>query len=248
MVKALLILVLFNVISVSCAVSAQVNDSDSMLVVTEEWPPYNYSNAAGEIVGISTEMVEQALTNVGISYTLSSYPWVRSYELALNKANVLLFSTVRIPEREQLFHWVCPLHLVEYSVFKLATRKDIVINSLSDLKKYSTGITRGTFLDSFFEREKLTYGDQLQVSSNNQVSFQNLINERVDLIIDTPQYIDRQLGKLELVPDYIRSAYKLNGGDSGKMELCMAISLKTPMALVNKIKAEHQKLVKAQSD
>jgi len=248
MVKRLLILALINAAFAFGAAFTQANESNKMIVVTEEWPPYNYTNLDGNVVGISTEMVEQTLTNSNIPYTINSYPWVRSYELALSKPNVLLYSTVRIPEREQFFHWVCPLHLVEYSVFKLASRKDIVINSLNDLKKYSTGITRGTFLDSFFEREKLTYGVHLQVSSNNQVSFQNLINERVDLIIDTQQYIDRQLGKLELVPDYIRSAYKLNGGDSGKMELCMAISLKTPMALVNKIKAEHQKLVKAQSD
>jgi len=248
MVKRLLTLALINAVFVSCAATAQVSESDSMLVVTEEWAPYNYTNLDGNVVGISTEVVEQTLTNSDIPYTINSYPWVRSYELALNNANVLLYSTVRTPEREPLFHWVCPLHLVEYSLFKLASRTDIVINSLSDLKKYSTGVTRGAFSDSLFEREKLLNGIHLQVSSNNQVNFRNLINERVDLIINTQQYIDLHLSKLALAPEYISSAYKLNDDANTEMELCMAISLKTPMALVNKIKAEHQKLVKAQSD
>jgi len=242
MIKALLKLVSLSVVFIFCTALAQERDSDSMLVVTEEWAPYNYTKADGKIVGTSTVAVEQTLINSNIPYTLNSYPWVRSYELALNKANVLLYSTVRIPEREKLFHWVCPLHSVEYFIFKLASREDIVINSLNDLKKYSTGISRGNFLDSFFEREKLLYGVHLQVTSDNQASFRNLINKRTDLIIYTQAYIDQQLSNLTFAPDYIRSAYKLNDDINNHLELCMAISLKTPMVLVNRIRNEYQKL------
>jgi len=243
MIKALLKLVSLSAVFIFCTALAQESSSDSMSVVTEEWAPYNYTQADGKIVGTSTVAVEQALINSNIPYTLNSYPWVRSYELALNKANVLLYSTVRIPEREKLFHWICPLHSVEYFIFKLASRDDIVINSLNDLKKYSLGITRGNFLDSFFEREKLLYGVHLQVTSDNQANIRNLINKRIDLIIDTQAYIDQQLVNLTLTPDYIHSAYKLSDDIKGKMELCMAISLKTPMVLVNKIRHEYQKLI-----
>lgn len=243
MIKMLLILALLNTIFISCAAMAQVSESNSIVVVTEEWAPYNYTNAEGEFVGSSTALVEKVLINSNIPYTLNSYPWLRAYKLALNKANILLYSTVRIPEREKLFHWICPLHIVEYSVFKLASRKDIVINSLKDLKKYSIGITRGTFLDNFLEREKLIYGVHLKVTGNNQVSFRNLLKNRVDLIIDTQAYVDRQLEKRSLAPEYLISVYKLNDDIDEAIELCMAISLKTPLALVNKIRKEHQKLM-----
>ncbi len=239
----------FSAIFFAGVVMSQVNESDPMIVVTEEWAPYSYTQADGKIAGSSTVIVEQTLRNSNIPYTLNSYPWARSYELALNTANVLLYSTVRTPEREHLFHWVCPLNSVEYFVFKLTSRKDIVINSLNDLKKYSTGVTRGTFLTDFFKQQGLVKGVHLQLTGDNQANLRNLLGSRVDLIIDTQEYIDEHLERNNLQADYVRSTYHLNAEIDGINNTCMAISLKTPMAFVDKIRDEHRKLrVKAPSE
>lgn len=32
---------------------------DTILIVTEEWSPYNYTNKKGEIVGSSTEIIKK---------------------------------------------------------------------------------------------------------------------------------------------------------------------------------------------
>lgn len=242
MIKRLLILLSLNTIFVAYFAIAQGTAKDKMLVVTEEWPPYNYVEADGKIVGSSTVIVEKVLRRSDIPYTLNVYPWARSYELALNNANVLIYSIIRTPEREKLFHWVCPLYSVEYFVFQIATRKDIVVNSLDDLKKYSIGITRETFLDHFLKSKGFITGTHLQDTGDRQASFRKLLANRVDLIIDTKEFIDEQLTSQKLSADKIRSIYKMHDDIGNPTNICMAISLKTPINLVNKIREEHQKL------
>jgi len=241
--KKFLVFLSFSIALASCFVKAQDSDRESMVVVTEEWAPYNYAQSDGKIVGSSTVIVEQTLKNSNIPYTLNIYPWARAYKLALNNANVLLYSAVRTPEREHLFHWVCPLNSVEYLVFKLASRKDIIINSLDDLKKHSTGVTRGTFLTDYFKQKGLVKGTHLRLTGDNQANFRNLLGSRVDLIVDTQAYIDDHLQKLGLPADHIHAAHNLSAEIEGTNSTCMAISLKTPMAVVNKIKSEHSKLI-----
>jgi len=240
----LLAFILYGTVYISCNSIVHASDSESMIVVTEEWAPYNYKQADGKITGSSTLVVEQTLRNSNIPYYINIYPWARSYGLALNNANVLLYSTVRTPAREKLFHWVCPINSVEYSIFKLTSRKDIIINSLDDLENYSTGITRETFLHSFLDKHGLEKGVHFTATADNEASFLNLLKERIDLFIDTQEHIDEQLVKHGLEPDSIMPVYNLYDDPDGRKELCMAISLKTPVVLVKKIRAEHQKLIK----
>lgn len=243
MIKKFFILLLLQTSFFACTARAQVSDSDTMSVATEDWPPYNYVLDNGKIVGSSTVIVEKTLRNSNIPYTLNIYPWARAYELALKHANVLIYSTIKTPEREKLFHWVCPLNSVEYFVFQIATRKDIVVNSLEDLKKYSIGITRATFLDHFLEKKGFIKGTHLQVTGDRQASFRKLLANRVDLIIDSKEFIGEQLAGQKLNANKVRSIYKLHDDTEGKTNICMAISLKTPIEVVEKIRKEHKKLI-----
>ena len=76
---------------------------DSLRVVTEEWPPYNYSNENGKVVGAATAKVRWVLEQADIDYTLNSYPWARAIDLASTKKNVAIFSVYRTEIREQQF-------------------------------------------------------------------------------------------------------------------------------------------------
>nr|BFE97768.1 hypothetical protein GCM10020185_83040 [Pseudomonas brassicacearum subsp. brassicacearum] len=71
-------------------------------IVTEELPPYNMTQN-GRMTGMSTEVVQAVLKEVGMDAPIHSMPWARAYELALNESNVLIYSIVRTPAREPLF-------------------------------------------------------------------------------------------------------------------------------------------------
>jgi polar amino acid transport system substrate-binding protein len=104
-------------------------------VVTENWRPYNFQEN-NVIKGISTEIVKKVLDHSGIDYTISVYPWNRSYKMALEKKNVLIYTIIRIPEREHLFKWVRPLGKGGVtSLYRLQDTK-IQIKTVEDAKQF----------------------------------------------------------------------------------------------------------------
>jgi len=112
---------------------------ETIKIVTEEYPPYSYSEN-GKITGIATETVEAVLNDLGNETEIKIYPWARAYKMALNEKNVLIFGLNRTQEREDLFKWVGFITSNSLAFFSLQTRSDIGINSLNDAKKYDVGV------------------------------------------------------------------------------------------------------------
>lgn len=76
--------------------------STDLLVVTENLPPYNYKEGIA-VKGVATEVVQALLKEVGLQADIHVLSWVRAYLKALEQPNVLIFSLVRTPEREEHF-------------------------------------------------------------------------------------------------------------------------------------------------
>ncbi|WP_439860774.1 substrate-binding periplasmic protein [Pseudomonas sp. MBLB4136] len=95
---------------VSClALLAMLPAQAAQLVLhTEENPPLNFSRD-GELTGFSTEVVRALAVRTGDTVRLELGPWTRGYGKAMSAANVGVFTTARIAEREQAFQWVGPL-------------------------------------------------------------------------------------------------------------------------------------------
>ncbi|QSX29639.1 transporter substrate-binding domain-containing protein [Shewanella cyperi] len=111
--------------------------------LTEDYPPFNYSED-GQLKGISVDMLIAAAAKSGYIITpgqIKIMPWTRAYHQAMQGPDTVLFSTVRTPEREELFNWVGPISPVR--VVLLARKKDaIVINQPGELAQYSIGVMR----------------------------------------------------------------------------------------------------------
>jgi polar amino acid transport system substrate-binding protein len=151
-------------------------------VYTEEFPPYNYTDG-GKVVGASTEVVEQVLQNCGYDYSITSYPWARSYQLVQRNENSLIYSIGRRKKRETLFKWIGEITPITQSVYALRTRTDIKITNLDDLKKYKLGTTvedaRETWLlHNGFKLENLDRTSGKYAHSRN---FKKLQTGRIDL-------------------------------------------------------------------
>jgi polar amino acid transport system substrate-binding protein len=78
-------------------------------VLTEEYPPFNYTDATGNLVGSSTEAVKGIISKLGENITIEVLPWSQSYEIVLAEPDVALYSMARTSERENLFMWVGPI-------------------------------------------------------------------------------------------------------------------------------------------
>jgi len=78
-------------------------------VLTEEYPPFNYTDAGGNLVGSSSEAVKGILNKLGENITIEVMPWAQAYETVLAEPDTALYSMARTTERENVFMWVGPI-------------------------------------------------------------------------------------------------------------------------------------------
>jgi len=215
---------------VLCLIASLAAYAQKITVVTEEYPPYNYMNDDKQVVGISTEVVKEALRRAHLEYTIDLYPWSRAYKMAQEEANVLIYSIGRNEKRETLFKWVDFIAPYDVYLYKLKTRTDIRATDLDGLKRYTIGSVRHDIRAQYLEKQ----GMKLELVPDDHANAKKLDHGRIDLFpID-------ELGMVSLFrregldPESLAKVMKLDALPSG---LYMAFSLQTTDEVVNKCKA-----------
>ena len=204
--------------------------AQSIKGVTED-TSYSYLQN-GKVAGSASEVVEATLQRAGLNdYRLAVYPWARAYDMALQEPNVLIYLIARTPAREDLFQWAGEITRIEYHLYKLRERKDIVVRDLQGAKSYSVGVLRDDVRHQYLQSQGFT---RLVVSAQNTDNFKKLLNQQVELIpmpeqdaILLCEEAKIDFGKLERV-------YTLDGLTSG---LYMAYSRSTSGEIVARTKA-----------
>jgi ABC-type amino acid transport substrate-binding protein len=149
-------------------------------ILTEEFPPYNYTTNDQQIVGISTEIVREMLRRTNHPDRIEILPWSDGYKIALEKENIILFSTTRSKAREKLFKWVGPL-VPNNLVFFARKGSGIVINSIEDAKKVNRiGVYKDDFGELVLKEKGFTNLDAVIENSRN---LPKLLNGEIDLWI-----------------------------------------------------------------
>lgn len=207
--------------------------SADLRVVTEDWPPYNYSDH-GRITGVVSEVVLAALDRSGLDYTVEVLPWARAYKLALNEPNVLIYSILKLDSRAQLFKWIKLGDLaIEMHLLRPKFRRDVRVNVLEDAKAYKVGVTRDTSTHHFLLAHGFRNGKNLFPVSCEQLNAlkSRPCTRRVDLTTGDRLSVACTLKKAELPPDYWVPLLLLF-----KEDLYMAFSLGTPDEVVSRVR------------
>lgn len=167
---------------------------EPMTIVTEEWPPYNYSEG-GVLKGFSTELVQRIMKNLGRDYDIGVFPGVRSKKILDDGPRVMFFTMFRTPEREASYKWIGPLDVASFYFYK-RKGSPLVIKSLEDAKKASSVSCRNVGLVFSFLTE--VGFSNLDTSANPSGIYQKVLNGRCALAIgETPlgvSYLLRQMG------------------------------------------------------
>jgi polar amino acid transport system substrate-binding protein len=135
-----LIFVAVSTTTISCLASNQAVSAKDLTYITEQYPPYNFQKD-GILQGISVDLLEKIWKMMNVSLNRSVIlllPWTEGYERTLKENNIVLFSTARLPEREQLFKWAGPIASGK-NVLLTKGDKNINITALEDLKRYRIG-------------------------------------------------------------------------------------------------------------
>tara|TARA_B100000959_G_scaffold283894_2_gene353935 strand:+ start:942 stop:2654 length:1713 start_codon:yes stop_codon:yes gene_type:complete len=200
------------------------NGNPVFRILTEEFPPYNYSEK-GKAAGISTEIVRGILKRLNHTDNIEVMPWVDGYKLAQEKDNIILFSTTRTPFREDLFKWVGPL-VPNNSVFFARKGSGISVNSLDEAKKLkSIGVYKDAFAELLLKKKGFT---NLDTVVDNRENVKKLVDGKIDLwAINelTGKHMAMEAG----LDDKIESVYTVE-----KRFMYLAFSKSTPDLVIEK--------------
>lgn len=200
-----------------------------LLIVTEELPPYNYQED-GIAKGLSTEVVEAVLAETGIEAEIAFLPWARSYLMAQNRKNTLIFSMARIPEREDLFEWVGIVCPITTSFFKKAGNDAVEVHSLEDAKKYAIGVTLENVNYLYLESKGFP---NLELESQDLLNMRKLAHGRIDLVPFDEASFFYQVRKDGMDPAQFEAIYRVE--DLSKY-LYMAFSKTSDPELVERFR------------
>ena len=220
-----------TIIGIALALAARA-DAQSIRVLTEEFPPYNFS-ANGKITGFSTEVVQAVLKEAKIEGTFQSLPWARAYETAQDSENVLIYSIARNPLREKLFKWVGVIAPTQYYLFSTPQRK-LKLERLDDAKNYQIATVNEDAGEQFLMAHGFAKGQNLQSSVKYELNYEKLKRGRVDLWI-MPElvavFLARQAG--DDPSKTLARSYAIN--ELGNDGYYMAFGIQTPDALVTRL-------------
>jgi polar amino acid transport system substrate-binding protein len=104
-----------------------------ILMFTEENPPQSYRDISGALTGSSVEMFEAMMENADLPGPLEYTTWTDAYNQIRLVPNSMAFSTLRSPDREDLFHWVGPLCKKRYC-FYVSASSEYVISTIDDAR------------------------------------------------------------------------------------------------------------------
>ena len=200
----------------------------TVTVVTEEYPPYNFHDASKDkISGMGTEVVEEILKRTKLDYQLGIYPWARAYQMAQDAPNVLIYSIGRNDMRESLFKWVDVIAPYDVYLYRLKSRTDIKVSSLEGVKHYKIGAVRDDVRAQYLDKAEVPLDLVIEDSANAK----KLASGRIDMFpIDELAMV--ALYKREgMDPRSVVKAIKLEALSAG---LYMAFSKQTSDALVHK--------------
>jgi len=210
--------------------------ADELRIVTEELPPYNMTQN-GQVTGLSTEVVQAVLKEVGMQAPpIQSMPWARAYDIALNAENVMIYSITRTAQREKLFKWVGVIAPTRMFLFSRADA-NLRIKSLDEARKYQIATVNEDAGEQYLVSKGFTIGKNLQSSNKYEFNYEKLRLGRVDMWVSNElnaYYLVRQAGD---DPNSVLShALLLPDISSDGGGLDMAFSLKTPDAVVERFR------------
>lgn len=159
--------------------SASVVSAEGFKIMTEEYPPFNYTQD-GKLTGLASEVMAELTKRVGHPMDAEVLPWARAYALIQQEDGLILYSMTRTEARENLFKWVGPIASNNW-VFFAKKGSGVVVNTLDDAKNVKKiGTYKDDAAELFLKEQGFTNLDSV---INDESNVPKLLVGRIDLWI-----------------------------------------------------------------
>jgi len=186
--------------------------------LTEEYPPYNFSNEAGQPTGLAVDLLQLIWQRSGTpAQPVRILPWARGYYLLTQKPNVVLFSTARTETRSHLFKWACPIGYSEY-ILLAHKSKPVQLGAVEQMNDYRISAVRADATEQLLLNRGM---DETRIIPANRLSqaLRMLVSGRADLLATSKLAGYDAIKALQLNADDFTVAFVLDAE-----ELCYAFS------------------------
>lgn len=211
------------ILFVSILFSLPCSASKSLSILTEESPPFSFTQK-GKLTGFATQVVQEISLRLGITDNIEVVPWARGYKRLCTEPNIVLFSTARTPERDSLFYWVGPIYSFRLGFY--ARKADARhIGSLEAAKQVGSIATyRADYREQILESLGFT---NLDSSNSLQSCVRKLMSGRVDLWFSDNIGAPKVASEAGIDPEEIEEIFTYKQNSS-----YIAFSKQTPLAVV----------------
>lgn len=194
--------------------------------LTEEFKPYNYTENNNQ-TGLAVDLLKKAWMEINVTpQPLHFLPWTRAYEMLESEKNIVLFSMLKTPERENLFKWAGPIAL-STTFFYAKADSPINIQSFTDAQGLSVGIVKGYASEGLLAKK--SHIVRIKSLKSVQACINMLISSRVDLISLEARTFNKAIRERGLDPDNFKTVWKVS-----EMRSYYAFSKDVPDTLVDR--------------
>jgi polar amino acid transport system substrate-binding protein len=176
-----------------------IGGTQQLTIISENNPPFNFVKN-GKLTGSSMEIVREMMRRMNRTEKIQILTWARGYNLALTQPDVVLFSTARTGQREDLFHWVGPLYRVRFG-FYARKGSGLRLASLEDAKKVGAIATyKNDVREQLLKARGFTNLDSSKSPASN---LKKLMSGRVDLWLFSNLGVPRVANQIGVDPNQL---------------------------------------------
>jgi polar amino acid transport system substrate-binding protein len=187
---------------------------DSLLAIKErkkiivglspEYPPFEFKNEAGEIIGFDVDIAKKIAEKLGVSLEIKEYKWEELIPaLKRKEIDIIISGMTRTLERAVVVNFSEPYYQTGQSVLLSAKRKDL---DFEDLNKPSIniGVVKETTGEEAAKR-KLKNATIKTFPGETELTAALLKNEIDGIVMDTPyvEELSKKNPNLKLLPEQL---------------------------------------------
>lgn len=209
------------------SISFAQSNIDDIRWIGQIYPPYSYVDSNGVKKGVVVEVLDKILKKSGskksaqdIEISAFSKIFIRSN----NDKNTVFFPLAKLPKREKMFKWVCPIFEDKPVIY---AKKGITITSIDDLKKYKISGKDGYHGVNQLDDKNIS----VKTKSSDEDAVLDLKAGKVDMVICDEQACLSYLPKNEY-----QAVYHLSPA-----QMCFAFNKDTDDALVELVRKNMNK-------
>ncbi len=214
----------------------EISFAEKIMVYSSVYPPYQIDNN-GKFTGVNTEIVKAIFSNAGIPFEIKYVPWSRAQKIVGDDSlkNSAIYCLGRNKQREDRYKWVGVYYYQKVNFLTLKN-SGVRINSLDDVKKYTTGLVRGDIITQQLKSQGSI--GKYEIVSDDILNIRKLFKKRVQTIVTSEiaaKYIAKENG---LDPNQIESQYNV-----ATIKFNLALSKKTSDEIWSKLQASLNRLL-----